>query len=278
VAEVVCLSLLALVSFAAVVLRRRCGYLFTGWFWYLGTLVPVIGLVQVWVQSMADRYTYWPGIGIYIIVAWLAGSAAVKLKIPRSILWAASILILGVLLIMTRNQVRYWKSSMSLYERALSVTKDNYLIQSSYGDLLRKAGHIQEAMGHLRRAVEIKPTFARGHSNLALALQEKGLFDEASAEFERALELKPDSAMTHNYYGIMLAEHKLYDKAVEHFIKALRNDGHFSGVLRNLCNAGIKDGKTSEVLEVIKSWQKKLPDNPELRYWEQQLEQAQGSK
>ncbi|MGA2093415.1 MAG: tetratricopeptide repeat protein [Sedimentisphaerales bacterium] len=144
--------------------------------------------------------------------------------------------------------------------------------------LLRKAGRTDEAIRYLRRAIEINYVNARAHSNLGIALADKGLLAEAAAEFKRSLEIDPNDPMTQNYYGISLVEQGLYDKAVEHFIKALRNDGHFSGVLRNLCNAGIKSGKTGEVLEVIKSWQKKMPDNADLRYWEQQLEQSQGTK
>jgi protein O-mannosyl-transferase len=268
-----CLALLAVITAAVIITGRRRRFLLTGWFWYLGTLVPVIGLVQVGLQSMADRYLYWPGIGIYIIVAWLAGDLSEKVKLTKPILSAAGVLALAVCLIMTRTQVRYWETSAALYEHTLAATENNFFIHTSYGVLLRKAGRTDEAIRYLRRAIEINYVNARAHSNLGIALADKGLPAEASAEFKRALEIDPNDPMTQNYYGISLVEQGLYDKAVEYFIKALRNDGHFSGVLRNLCNAGIKSGKTGQVLEVIKSWQKKMPDNPELRYWKQQLEQ-----
>jgi Tfp pilus assembly protein PilF len=265
------LVLLVVVTVAIIIAGRRRRFLLTGWFWFLGTLVPVIGLVQVGLQSMADRYLYWPGIGIYIIVAWLAGDLSRKVKLAKPVLSAAGVLILAVCLIMTRTQVQYWKSSAALYLHTLEVTEDNFFIYTNYGVLLRKAGRTDEAIRYLRRAIEINYVNARAHTNLGIALEDKGLSAEASAEFKRSLEINPNDAMTQNYYGISLVEQDLYDKAVEHFIKALRNDEHFSGVLRNLCNAGLKAGKTSEVLEVIKTWQNKMPDNPDLRYWEQQL-------
>ncbi|MGA2093416.1 MAG: hypothetical protein ABSH16_08430 [Sedimentisphaerales bacterium] len=104
-----CLVLLAVITATVIIAGRRRRFLLTGWFWYLGTLVPVIGLVQVGLQSMADRYLYWPGIGIYIIVAWLAGVLSEKVKLTKPILSAAGVLALAVCLIMTRTQVRYWK-------------------------------------------------------------------------------------------------------------------------------------------------------------------------
>jgi Flp pilus assembly protein TadD len=263
----VCLLLLVLVSVLAFILRRRYGWLFTGWFWYLGTLVPVIGLVQVGIQSMADRYMYLPGIGIYIIVAWLAGDLTARLKLPRGVLWAACVLVLGVLLMMTRAQVRYWRDSLSLYEHTLAITKNNYLMHTKYGNLLRMVGRMDEAMRHLKRAVEIKPNYAISHSNLALAFRDKDMFEEAKEEFEYSLKLNPDSAMTHNYYGVMLAEHRMYDRAMGQFKDALRADKHFSGFLSNYCNAGIRAGKLDAVLNVIESWKLKKPGDAELYCW-----------
>ena len=263
---VACLLLLVLVSSAALVLRRRCGYLFTGWFWYLGTLVPVIGLIQVGLQSMADRYMYWPGIGIYIIVAWLACDLGVKLKLPKPVLATAGAVVLGVLMTLTWLQVRCWKNSMSLYERTLAVTKNNYRIETNYGELLRKAGRLDEAIPHFKAAIAADPGLARAHHNLGIVYGEKGNFAEATAEFEQALELEPNSTPAHNYYAICLAQQGLYDKAIVHFSRALEPGKHFSGVLQNLCNAGIMAGKPDIALDVIKEWQLKTPDNAELYY------------
>jgi Tfp pilus assembly protein PilF len=187
------------------------------------------------------------------------------------VLLSASLLVAGVLIIMTRTQVRYWHDSLSLYEHTLSATKNNYLIHNNYGELLRKSGHADEALQHFRRAVEVNPGFAKAYGNIGVILGDKGLYKEAAAEFERSLRINANSAMMHNYYGIMLAEQGLYDKAIEQFKEAMRPGRHFAGVLRNLCNAATMAGKPDEALKVIQSWQKKMPDNAELRYWEQQL-------
>lgn len=272
------LVLLAIITAAVIIAGRKHGFLLTGWLWFMGTLVPVIGLVQAGLQRMADRYLYWPGIGIYIIVAWLACDLSRKVKLTVPILAAAGVLILATCLIMTGNQVQYWKNSAALYEHTLAVTENNFFISTSYGELLRKAGRTDDAIRYLRKAIEINYVNARAHTNLGIALLDKDLPAEAAAEFKRSLEIDPNDSMTQNYYGLSLSGQGLYDKATEHFIKALRDEGHFSGVLRNLCAAGIKAGKTGEVLEVIKSWQKKLPDNADLRYWEKQLEQYQGTR
>lgn len=262
-----CLLLLAAISFLAVKLRTRCGWLFTGWFLYLGTLVPVIGLIQVGVQGMADRYMYLPGIGIYIIAAWLAGNLASRLRLPKVVLSVAGAAVLVALLLLTVVQARYWKDAMTLYRHTLAVTDNNYMMHKKYGQLLRIAGRTDEAIQHLRRAIEIRPLFAKARTELALALLDKGLFDEASAEFERSLAIEPDSATTHNSYGIMLAERGEYDNAFEHFKEALRADTHFSGVLFNMCNAGMRAGKPDEVLKVIEDWKLKKPGDGELYYW-----------
>jgi len=240
----VCLLAIVLITIIVIMLRRKYGFLFMGWFWYLGTLVPVIGFVQVGSQSMADRYMYLPGIGIYIIIVWFVRQTSAKFRLPKPLIGAAGVIILAVLLVLTRIQTGYWKDSLSLCGRALAVTKNNYKMHNNYGqDLVRQ-----------------------------------GRFDEAMEQFRMALAIKPDYALAHYNLGYVLKQNGCYDEAVEHFIKALRDNEHFAVMLRDLCNAGIKAGKTDEVLEVVESWQKKMPDNTDLHYWKEQLKQSQSSK
>ncbi|MBN2020627.1 MAG: tetratricopeptide repeat protein [Sedimentisphaerales bacterium] len=261
-----CLLLLAAISVTAIGLRRRFGYLFTGWFWFLGTLVPVIGLIQVGLQSMADRYVYWPGIGIYIIVAWLTGDLREKFRIPKPVLTIGATAALVILFMLTRQQVRYWKNSMTIYERTLAVTENNYRIETNYGELLRKAGRLDESAEHFKRAIAAHPRLARAYHNLGIVYSEKGLFAEATAAFERALEFEPNSTSAHNYYAICLAEQGAYDKAVEHFSRALTPGKHFSGVLKNLCNAAVMAKNPGAAMKVIADWLQKIPDNADLYY------------
>jgi tetratricopeptide (TPR) repeat protein len=239
----VCLLLLVLVSGAAFMLRRRSGYLFTGWFWYLGTLVPVIGLVQAGAQGMADRYMYFPGIGIYIIIAWLAGDMAARLRVPRIITAAAGVSALAVLLLISSIQTVYWENSIMLCQRAIAVTQDNF----------------------------------RMHTNLGHALLEKGYPEEAAAEFKKALQIRPDDAIAMNYYGVVLANKGLYDEAIEQFDKALSVMPDYSEALHNLCNTGIKSGKLGIVLEILRSLEQKTPDSAELLYDEGIIYKVQGN-
>ncbi len=195
---ILCLVLLLALTTAVIIERRRHRFLLTGWFWYLGTLVPVIGLVQVGVQAMADRYMYLPGIGIYIIVAWLAGEASAKLRLPKIVPAITGTAILLALLLMTRTQVGYWKDSESLFRHTLDVTTNNYVMYKNYGQVLESKGRLDEAIDNFRQALAINPGWIDAHEKLAGALQEKGLDAEAAAEFELVLRANPDKIKTRN--------------------------------------------------------------------------------
>jgi len=258
--------LLASVTGAVIVYSHRRRYLVTGWFWYLGTLVPVIGLVQVGAQSMADRYVYLPGIGIYIMAAWLAGEVAIRVRLPKYITGAACVVVLMALIATTMVQVGYWRDSMSLCKHALAVTKDNYIMHNNCGEFLRTAGLTDEAIEHYRQALAINPLHASAYNNLGCALRDKKLFSEATEKFEQAIKIRPGYAKAHNNYGVTLAEMGLFDKAIGQFRAALTTDPYYSSALNNLCRAGAQGGKLDSVLEVIISQQQKTPDNAELYF------------
>jgi hypothetical protein len=261
---IVSIILLLIVTAVTILERRRHRYLFTGWFWYLGTLVPVIGLIQVGSQAMADRYMYLPGIGIYIIAAWLAGEAAAKLRLPKVIPAAAGALILVLLLVMTRAQVGYWKDSTSLCKRTLKVTKNNYIMHNNYGELLRNSGHLDEAIEHFKQALAIRPTCVEARENLGNALQEKGLDTEAAIEFEIVLRARPDNLKTRNSFGVALAKIGKIDSAIEQFSQVLSADPYRLSALNNLYKVGVDNGKLDKVLDIILDLQVKAPKNYEL--------------
>jgi tetratricopeptide (TPR) repeat protein len=262
----VCLLLLLLVSSLAIALRRRSGWLFTGWFWYLGTLVPVIGLVQVGAQSMADRYMYLPGIGIYIIVAWCAFALAEEFRLPKVIPAATGILILGVLILVTRTQVGYWKDSLSLCRHALAVTKNNYVMNYNYASALRASGQVDEAIEQYRQTLKINPLYAKAHNNLGCALRDKKQMDEAAAEFKLAVKIAPDYADAQNNYGVALAEQGQHEEAISHFGAALKAKPYFKDAMNNMLKAGIAGNKPDSVLNVLLSLEQKMPDYAELYY------------
>jgi tetratricopeptide (TPR) repeat protein len=254
--------------------RRR--YLAVGWFWYLGMLVPVIGLVQVGGQSMADRYVYLPAIGIFIMCIWAAADFVSRLRYGKVIAAFAGGMVLAALLVCTRAQVRHWKDSASLYTHALAVTTDNWVMHNNYGEFLRARGDLGEAVPHLQEAIRIYPAYAKAHNNLGCALRQKGQLPEAAAELKIAIEISPDYAKAHNNYGVVLSEMKLYDKAIEHYTRALTIDPYYSGAARNLYTAGVESGKLDAAAAAFRSLTDKGKGAADLYYGIAMIDMMQG--
>jgi len=175
------------VSVAAFRLRRRAPYLLFGWSWFLVALIPVLGLVQVGRQALADRYTYVPHIGLFVALAW--GLAALVERRPSTFrpVVGATALVLVALGLATRRQVATWRDSVTLYEHALRVTEDNATIEFNLGVTLSEAGRVDEGLWHVERAVRIDPAYPRGLYTLGVLYLNAGREDEARATFERAL-------------------------------------------------------------------------------------------
>ena len=185
---------LLLVVISTVVIRagRRCPYLPVGWLWYVGTLVPVIGLVQVGEQAMADRYTYVSLIGLFIIIAWGVPELVKGWRQRRLALGvSAGVLLLG-LMVCTWFQARHWKDTITLFTHAVNVTANNYVAHYSLGLALGKEGKLEESMEHSYKALRIKPDYADAHNNLGTALAKQGRMKEAAAHFSEALRINPD--------------------------------------------------------------------------------------
>ena len=172
-------ALLIGVSTTAVIFRRKCPYLFVGWLWYLGALTPVIGLVQVGNQAMADRYTYLPHIGLSIAMAWGAADVASNLRYPRWPLAALAALVLAGLMICAWRQTRLWRDAETLYEHTLACTSRNPIIHKNLGDVLVGRGQVDQAIDQYRQAVDIEPDYAAAHNNLGWELAARGQIDEA---------------------------------------------------------------------------------------------------
>jgi Flp pilus assembly protein TadD len=214
---------IALVGASAVVLAhgRRFPWLPVGWLWYLGTLVPVIGIVQVGNQPMADRYTYIPLIGIFIIVAWGVPLLASR-GVARVAAAAAGVAVLAVWLVLARAQVARWKDSVTLYEHTLRVTRDNYVIQYNLGKALQDRKQLDAAMAHYLEAVRIAPRFGPPHNNLGVLYADQGRTDDAIVHYERAATANPNDADVHNNLGNLLSAQGRNDEADRHFTAALR--------------------------------------------------------
>jgi protein O-mannosyl-transferase len=230
-------SLAALIGISALAIwfGTRHRYLLTGWLWFLVMLVPVIGLVQVGPQSMADRYTYLSYVGLFIMVTWSVSDWAKRFSVRSSgILSVAAGLIVLTFAARAWFQVRVWKDSLSLFQHAAEVTKDNYMAYNNLGILFADEGRLDEAIAHYREALRISPQFAFAQNNIGSALMQKGQLDDAIAHFHEALRLNPDYPEALNNLGIALAKQGRFDEAIGCFMVSLKaNPGNF-GRQKNL--------------------------------------------
>ena len=218
-------SLVVLVAVTAIVLygARRHRYLPVGWFWYLGTLVPVIGLVQVGIQSMtADRYTYVPLIGIFILLAWGLPDLLARWPPRRIVLPVATGAAVLVCALLTALQVPHWKDRHAVWSRAVAATTDNHLAQNNLGNVLVEAGRAREAVAHYVEALRIKPDYADAHNNLGLALARLGQVDEAIAHYAEAVRLKPAHVDAHVNLALAFAGQGRADDAIREWQEVVR--------------------------------------------------------
>jgi len=227
---VILLALILLaVTIGVVVLRRRRPYLPVGWLWFLGTMVPVIGLVQVGGQAMADRYTYVPTIGLFIMVAWGAKSFLEKgggaMAQKRGVaLRAVGIAVLLSLSVCTWVQAGYWRNSMTLFQRTLDVVPENPQAHLFIANTLIRQGKINEAVPHYAEAVRIIPNEPYNLTDYGHALLDNGQINEAAAQLEEALTLLPDFADAHYFLGVAQVRLGRNAEAVKHLDRALARD------------------------------------------------------
>ncbi len=238
---------LAGISFVAVRAWRRRPYLAVGWFWFLGTMVPVIGLVQVGEQAMADRYAYLPLIGLSIAVAWSVAEAAPLRRRPA----AGATLAVAALVLLAATasaQVRVWHDSVTLFEHALRLTRENAVAHLNLGAALLNRGQLDEATRHLAEAVRIHPASAEGHGALGEALGRQGRTDEAIEHLRTALRLEPRLGRTHNSLGKALADRGELDQALVHFREAVALDPANAEAHNNLGGGLARQGKFAEAI------------------------------
>jgi tetratricopeptide (TPR) repeat protein len=216
--------ILVLITAIIIYFCKRHKYLLVGWLWFLGTLVPVIGIVQVGSQSLADRYTYVPLIGLFIVIAFAAADLFSKMPFRKIILSILAVAILSACAIATSIQLRYWKNSISLFEHTIAVTKDNAIIYNSYASVIGPLGEYEKAVKYLTEAVRIMPDFPEAHYNLGNALRNLGNFDEAVKQYNITLKLDPAYTSAHYALGLALADKGDYDAAIEQYKICLKPD------------------------------------------------------
>ena len=271
--------ILIIITAAVLCFIRELPFLFTGWFLYLGTLIPVIGLVQVGDQAMADRYTYLPSIGIAVMLSWGIPLFFPRAEIRKKILFPAATIIIILLMMLTWRQCGFWENSMTISRHTLKATKNNYKMHHNMGTSFFKEGRIKEAFYHFNKAIRINPNnlsynsrgdiFARmgryrqalddfnkaialnprdayGYYNRGLTYEKLGLYSPAIADFTRAILLKSDDINAYNNRGIVYARMGQLDRAVGDFSKAIAIKPHYSQAYANRSIAHFAQGKNNQ--------------------------------
>jgi len=198
-------------------------YLAVGWLWFIGTLIPVIGLVQVGSQAWADRYTYLPLTGIFIMVSWGSAELLTRRQYRKIVLGTSAVALFAALMICSRMQLRYWRNSIALFEHALKTTKNNAVMHYDLGIELKAQGKLDEAISHYRQALQIKPDYADAYNNLGYTLGLQGKFDEAISCLHEALRLNPSHCEAHNNLGLAFQLQGNFDEALRHYRQALQS-------------------------------------------------------
>jgi protein O-mannosyl-transferase len=251
--------LLAAVSALAIRQVRARPWLAVGWFWYLGTLVPVIGLLQVGEQAMADRYTYVPLIGIFVMAAWGLSDAMEGCRF-RAAAVAASAVVVAALAGAAWHQTGYWRDSISLFSRALAVTEKNWLALQNLGVAYSRSGRYPQAIDCFREALRDNPTDTKAMSGMGTALYSLGRYGEAVSWYEDALRIEPKSATAWQNLGLALARNGRYDRATAAFGEAIRIDPSLSDAWYSLGLTFTKLGRYPEAIDAYRGALRIRPD------------------
>jgi protein O-mannosyl-transferase len=239
--------LLAGVTVAVMAGRRSHPYELAGWLWFMGTLVPVIGFVQVGSQSMADRYMYLPGIGLNIMVVWGVCELAQRANIGSMVLIVAGAAAVIFCAALTEHQIMFWKNSGTLFQHALAVTENNYQARKALGDFYWSQGDMHGAVTLYREAIQMAPKYEGAHINLGAVLNATGHPAEAAAEFEQAIALNPNDASAYNDLGAVIATRN-FDGATTLFRKATELDPNYADAWKNLGRALDQKGEREEAM------------------------------
>jgi tetratricopeptide (TPR) repeat protein len=242
---------LAAISVLTVACRGKRAYLPVGWLWYLGMLVPVIGLVQVGRQAMADRYTYLPQIGLCLALTWTAADLLrdyCPARTARIVGGAAGVLLIEVLMAHALVQTAHWRNSRVLWSHTLACTVGNAVAHNDLGQVCAAEDQPAEALDHYRQALEIDPRYAQAHSNLGSVLQQQGRVADALTHFGIALDIDPQLASAHNNSGVALRSLGRNPEALAEYRRALRIKADFAEAQYNLGDLLLATGQFDEAV------------------------------
>lgn len=269
--QIVALTLSAAVLVALSVFafagRARRPYLPVGWLWFLGMLVPVVGLVQVGSQAYADRYTYLPLLGIALALVWSVADALANARAPRWLGPALATAAIAACAWLSHVQVRFWTDSITLFERALAVTRENAFAHQSLGNALVDRGRLDEALVHLREALRLTPNFAYAHNGLGAALYTRGELDEAEVHLRRAIEIDPRYAAPRYNLGLALEQRGKLDEALECHARAAELDPWLAQAHAHLAKLLGSRGRLDEALVHYERARELQPSDHELDRW-----------
>lgn len=269
------LLLLACISWAALAARRKTPWLLAGWLWYLGMLVPMIGLVAVSRTAHADRCAYLPGIGLLIALTWGAADWCPRFPYRRPILGGLMAAAIGAAAVCGHSQTSYWRDSEALWRRALAVTSDNSVAHCGLGATLAARGALDEAIAQDNQALEINPAYALAHNNLGAALLQKGNLDGAVTHHRQAVQLSPDSAEFHHNFGLALSKNGHNEEALAQFRAAVNLQPDYVQARKDLGLALFANGNVDEA---VAQYQAALNLNPDDADTRESLAYAQLSK
>lgn len=259
-----CLVVLISITFIVIFYIKEYPYLCVGWGWYLGTLVPVIGLVQVGSQAMADRYTYIPLIGLFIMIAWGLFDLTKKWKYAGIIYFALVVIITGIMVAITSVQVHYWENSIKIFEHTLRVTRNNNVIHFNIAKALFVRGKFDEAMIHLKLIIKNHPTNAKALSNIGVILSAQGRNEEAISYYLKSIELDKDNFFSHYNLGEIYMRLGKYNQAIKKFRDAIKySKGDVPDIYTNLGICLMKGGRIGEAIDAFRKVISLTPYNAE---------------
>jgi tetratricopeptide (TPR) repeat protein len=232
---------------------RRAPYLATGWLWFAGTLVPVIGIVQVGVQARADRYTYVPLIGLFIIAAWGISELSKKWRYRKEILFASSTVVLLCFCLVTWSQTGYWQNSFTLFEHALNVTENNYIAYFNRGSVYSRLGNYRQAIADFDRAIAINPNNVDAYNNRGNAYSRLGNYQQAIGDYDKALSIKQNNVDIYYHRGNAYSSLGNYKQALGDYDKALSIDPKEAKAYNSRAYAYWRLGNTQQAIEDLKT-------------------------
>ena len=259
-------ALLVIISAVAFAAWRKRPYLLVGWLWYLGMLVPMIGIMQVGGFAHADRFTYLPMIGLSIALTWTLADLCAGWRHRRAVLGGGATAILIALMFCARTQVSYWQNSESVWTRTLACTSDNSVAHNNLGAALTKKGQLDEAIRQYQEAIRLDPVDANFRNNFGATLDKKNQLDEAIRQYREAIRLKPDFADGYYNLGAALTKKGQLDEAIRQFHEAIRLKPDFAEARNNFGATLDKKGQIDEAINQFQETIRLKPDNADAHY------------